>query len=117
MQGKFEFCQKKTLISYNFIRISNIVANLPTDCGAINKTLTKRGKKQLPSTTSRSVSRQSSVISAPTSPTEPKELPNSQSVPPLEASNYKPVTTAEPGTYKASLMEVPHIDKLTESKL
>ena len=91
------------------------MANLPTDCGAINKTLTRRGKKTAKSTTtSRAVSRQSSVASSPQSPTDSQELPNSQGNAPMEASSAKPATMAEPGTYKASLMEVPHIDKLTE---
>ena len=121
---QYQFDGNSNLV-YTIIRkrqVFHALANLPTDCGAINKTLTKRGKKQLPSTTTtRPISRQSSMASGPLSPvsaaatTEPKELPNTQSSTPLEAaSNYKPASTAEPGTYKASLMEVPHIDKLTE---
>ena len=78
--------------------------------------MTKRGKKQLPNIPVPTVSRQSSVVSAgPFSPTEhTKELPNTQSTAPLEAANYKATTTAEPGSLKLSLMEVPHIDKITE---
>lgn len=119
---QYQFDGNANLV-YTVIRkrqVFHALANLPTDCGAINKTLTRRGKKQpqqQPQTaaSSRSVSRQSSTASSvPQSPTEIKELPNSQSSAPLEATNTKPATTAEPGTYKASLMEVPTIDKLTE---
>ena len=120
---QYQFDGNSNLV-YTIIRkrqVFHALANLPTDCGAINKTLTKRGKKQLPTPRS-DISRQSSVAStlapSPLSPSattvETKELPNTQSSTPLEAANYKPGLTAEPGTYKASLMEVPHIDKLTE---
>ena len=96
-------------------QVFHSLANLPTDCGAINKTLTRRGKKSVKSTTtSRSVSRQSSVVSTPQSPLETKELPNIQGNATMEVNSAKPAVMAEPGTYKASLMEVPHIDKLTE---
>ena len=121
---QYQFDGNSNLV-YTIIRkrqVFHALANLPTDCGAINKTLTKRGKKQLPTATRSDVSRQSSVTSTSTasqlspssSVVETKELPNTQSSTPLEAANYKPGLTAEPGTYKASLMEVPHIDKLTE---
>lgn len=97
----------KRLIFYDCFQVFHALANLPTDCGAINKTLTRRGKKS-----PIQASRQSSVAS--TEATENQKLPNSQANAPLEATNAKPAAMAEPGTYKASLMEMPHIDKLTE---
>ena len=119
---QYQFDGNANLV-YTVIRkrqIFHALANLPTDCGAINKTLTRRGKKLAAASGSRAVSRQSSVastaLSSPQSPSleTAKELPNSQSVEPLEGVTAKPATIAEPGMYKASLMEVPHIDKLTE---
>ena len=106
---QYQFDGNSNLV-YTIIRkrqVFHALANLPTDCGAINKTLTKRGKKQLPTPRSE-ISRQSSVTStASASPLSPssvesttKELPNTQSSTPLEAANYKPGLTAEPGTYK-----------------
>ena len=110
---QYQFDGNSNLV-YTIIRkrqVFHALANLPTDCGAINKTLTRRGKKTVSRTTS------DAAQSPPQSPTDIKELPNSQvnaATTPLEATNAKPAATAEPGTYKASLMEVPHIDKLTE---
>ena len=113
---QYQFDGNSNLV-YTVIRkrqVFHALANLPTDCGAINKTLTRRGKK---TPVSRTVSG-SGAQSPPQSPIEIKELPNTQgnvaTATPLEATNAKPATMAEPGTYKASLMEVPHIDKLTE---
>ena len=119
---QYQFDGNANLV-YTVIRkrqVFHALANLPTDCGAINKTLTRRGKKAAPTSTSssRALSRQSSSsASAGAEQPQTSELPNSQSIEPLEGltgtatSSGKP---AEPGTYKASLMEVPHIDKLTE---
>ena len=98
---QYQFDGNSNLV-YTIIRkrqVFHALANLPTDCGAINKTLTRRGKKT-------SLSRSSSVASSPIG-TE-QTLPNVQGDGPLEAGN-RPATMAEPGTYKASLMEMPHI--------
>ena len=127
--SQYQFDGHANLV-YTVIRkrqVFHALANLPTDCGAINKTLTRRGKKTNLATpsSSRTLSRQSSSasgsgsasITLPQSPTSAanQELPNSQSIEPLEElASAKPAPFAEPGTYKASLMEVPHIDKLTE---
>ena len=130
---QYQFDGNANLV-YTVIRkrqVFHALANLPTDCGAINKTLTRRGKKltsnlqgTAPSSSSRALSRQSSSASGSASTTLPQsptseaanhDLPNSQSIEPLEGlASAKPAPFAEPGTYKASLMEVPHIDKLTE---
>merc|ERR1712004_451085 len=63
---QYQFDGNANLV-YTVIRkrqVFHALANLPTDCGAINKTLTRRGKKltTIPSS-SRTLSRQSSSAS------------------------------------------------------
>ncbi|XP_065199506.1 protein HID1 [Planococcus citri] len=92
------------LIQYQFDGNSNLVytiirkrqvfhslANLPIDCGTINKCLSRRMKKN--------------VVEAP-----PEE--NIPETPSMEGS--KPALPAEPGTLKATLMETPGVMKMTE---
>ena len=79
---QYQFDGNSNLV-YTVIRkrqVFHALANLPTDCGAINKTLTRRGKKT-------AASRTSSVQSPPQSPMESKELPNSQ-VEPIQDLNF-----------------------------
>ncbi|CAB4057946.1 Protein HID1 [Lepeophtheirus salmonis] len=63
--------------------------NLPTDCGSINKTLTRRTSTDLSKKTTFS---------------------------PSSEEGKEPLATAEPGTLKASLIELPAIDKFTEKE-
>jgi len=89
------------LIQYQFDGNSNLVytlirkrtvfhqlANLPTDCSSIHKTVNKKSKKPL--------TRKSSNI-------DDESMEGSQ-----------PARPAEPGTLKASLMKLPRIESLTE---
>ena len=79
---QYQFDGNSNLV-YTVIRkrqVFHALANLPTDCGAINKTLTRRGKKT-------AASRTTSVQSPPQSPMESKELPNSQ-VEPIRDLNF-----------------------------
>ena len=84
------------------------LANLPIDCGSINKTLNRRGKK---------IQSQTSVQSNVAKPlaTGP-EFPMSPTSPTSPMEGSRPAMPAEPGTLKATLMDVPGIDKMTEKE-
>lgn len=82
---------------YTIIRkrqVFHSLANLPTDYGTITKSLSKKTRRHLQSTSSNGKS--------------PSEGPS------MEGS--KPALPAEPGTLKASLLETPGIDKITEQE-
>lgn len=88
---------------YTIIRkrqVFHSLANLPTDCGTINKCLSRRIKKNANETTAEEIS---------------PETPS------MEGS--KPAQPAEPGTLKATLMETPgnssflHKNKILFSEL
>eukprot|EP00095_Tigriopus_kingsejongensis_P004328 maker-scaffold551_size138509-snap-gene-0.20 protein:Tk04328 transcript:maker-scaffold551_size138509-snap-gene-0.20-mRNA-1 annotation:"hypothetical protein L798_12013" len=91
---QYQFDGNSNLV-YSIIRKRQVfhhLANMPIDCGSINKTLTRRGKRQ--------------VTAAPlgVNPVAPIERP-------------KPITlSTEPGTLKASLMDMPGIENMTEKE-
>ncbi|TRY70371.1 hypothetical protein TCAL_04485 [Tigriopus californicus] len=94
---QYQFDGNSNLV-YSIIRKRQVfhhLANLPTDCGSINKTLTRRGKKQLTTTPSTT----SSVANAN-----------------IVMEGAKPALPAEPGTLKASLMDMPGIENMTEKE-
>uniref|UniRef100_A0A0K2UGV2 UPF0663 transmembrane protein C17orf28like [Bombus impatiens] n=1 Tax=Lepeophtheirus salmonis TaxID=72036 RepID=A0A0K2UGV2_LEPSM len=88
---QYQFDGNSNLV-YSIIRkrqVFNALANLPTDCGSINKTLTRRTSTDLSKKTTFS---------------------------PSSEEGKEPLATAEPGTLKASLIELPAIDKFTEKE-
>ncbi|KAL1132342.1 hypothetical protein AAG570_010298 [Ranatra chinensis] len=87
---QYQFDGNSNLV-YTIIRkrqVFHSLASLPSDYGAIAKSLTKRGHKHLP-----------------TGQTEHVETPS------MEGS--KPALPAEPGTLKATLPDTPGIEKMT----
>ncbi|PSN52202.1 Protein HID1 [Blattella germanica] len=81
---------------YTIIRkrqVFHSLANLPCDYGTIAKSLTKRTRRHLPSTTSSE---------------------NIGELPSMEGSH--PALPAEPGTLKATLPDTPGIEKMTEKE-
>lgn len=91
---QYQFDGNANLV-YTVIRKRNVfhqLANLPTDYGTIQKSLSKRGKKQLTHSSSM----------------ESHELPS------MEGS--RPALPAEPGTLNATLAATPGIDKMTEQE-
>jgi len=73
--------------------VFHALASLPTDCGTINRSLSRRGRKQL--------GRQPSIEST-------KEAPS------MEGSH--PAQPAQPGTHTCSLAIMPAIEKITEQE-
>jgi hypothetical protein len=116
---QYQFDGNSNLV-YSIIRKRQIfhhLANLPTDCGSINKTLTRRGKKQLPSPAA-SARLQLSVSSAPSvASVGMPELPAPSTGPLTPMEGSRPPQTAEPGTLKASLVDLPALDKMTEKEM
>jgi High-temperature-induced dauer-formation protein len=81
---------------YTIIRkrhVFHALASLPTDCGTINRSLSRRGRKQL--------GRQPSL-----------EL--TKDAPSMEGSH--PAQPAQPGTHTCSLAVMPAIEKITEQE-
>lgn len=92
---QYQFDGNSNLV-YTIIRkrqVFHSLANLPCDYGTIAKSLTKRTRRHLPSTTS----------------TE-----NIGELPSMEGSH--PALPAEPGTLKATLPDTPGIEKITEKE-
>lgn len=92
---QYQFDGNSNLV-YTIIRkrqVFHSLANLPCDYGTIAKSLTKRTRRHLPSTTS----------------TE-----NLGELPSMEGSH--PALPAEPGTLKATLPDTPGIEKMTEKE-
>ena len=119
---QYQFDGNANLV-YSIIRKRQVfhhLANLPTDCGSINRTLTKRtgggsgkaaSRLQQPSAASQAAA-VPSVAPAPLyneAPTQPIATS-----PTMEGS--RPALPAEPGTLKATLMDLPGIDKMTEKE-
>lgn len=89
---QYQFDGNSNLV-YTIIRkrqVFHSLASLPSDYGTIAKTLTKRTRKHLPSTSSND---------------------NTPETPSMEGS--RPALPAEPGTLKATLPDTPGIDKMT----
>jgi len=111
---QYQFDGNSNLV-YSIIRKRQVfhhLANLPTDCGAINRTLTRRGKKQLPSTSTTSTRRESPKTSVSSASEMPVPATDAG---PLEGS--RPAQAAEPGTLKATLIDLPALDKMTEKEM
>ncbi|XP_015110293.1 protein HID1 [Diachasma alloeum] len=92
---QYQFDGNSNLV-YTIIRkrqVFHALANLPIDCSTIAKSLSKRQRKQIPST---SVSTEN--VSEAT----------------MEGSH--PAQPAEPGTLKATLLETPGIENMTEKE-
>ncbi|XP_063220814.1 protein HID1 isoform X2 [Bacillus rossius redtenbacheri] len=92
---QYQFDGNSNLV-YTIIRkrqVFHTLANLPSDYGAITKSLTKRSRRHLPSVVSTE-----SVAETPS----------------MEGS--RPALPAEPGTLKATLPDTPGIDKMTEKE-
>lgn len=80
---------------YTIIRkrqVFHALANLPSDCNTIAKSLSKRQRKHMPSTTS------------------------TENVNETAMEGSHPAQPAEPGTLKATLLETPGIEKMTEKE-
>uniref|UniRef100_A0A0P5QYT1 Protein HID1 n=1 Tax=Daphnia magna TaxID=35525 RepID=A0A0P5QYT1_9CRUS len=92
---QYQFDGNANLV-YTIIRkrhVFHALASLPTDCGTINRSLSRRGRKQL--------GRQPSVESV-------KDAPS------MEGSH--PALPAQPGTHTCSLAIMPGIEKITEQE-
>ncbi|KAJ9578600.1 hypothetical protein L9F63_005177 [Diploptera punctata] len=92
---QYQFDGNSNLV-YTIIRkrqVFHSLANLPCDYGTIAKSLTKRTRRHLPSTTSSE---------------------NIGDLPSMEGSH--PALPAEPGTLKATLPDTPGIEKMTEKE-
>ncbi|XP_063972087.1 protein HID1 [Diachasmimorpha longicaudata] len=92
---QYQFDGNSNLV-YTIIRkrqVFHALANLPIDCSTIAKSLSKRQRKQIPST---SVSTENVSEAA------------------MEGSH--PAQPAEPGTLKATLLETPGIENMTEKE-
>ncbi|XP_069703784.1 protein HID1 isoform X1 [Periplaneta americana] len=92
---QYQFDGNSNLV-YTIIRkrqVFHSLANLPCDYGTIAKSLTKRTRRHLPSTTSSE---------------------NIRELPSMEGSH--PALPAEPGTLKATLPDTPGIEKMTEKE-
>ncbi|EEB12382.1 conserved hypothetical protein [Pediculus humanus corporis] len=93
---QYQFDGNSNLV-YTIIRkrqVFHSLANLPTDYGSITKSLNKKSRRSL----------QSTNLSDNSSPESPS----------MEGS--KPALPAEPGTLKASLLDTPGIEKMTEQE-
>lgn len=102
---QYQFDGNSNLV-YSIIRKRQVfhhLANLPTDCGSINRTLTRRGKKQL------------NVKSSSASPASTDLFPTS-TTPVSSGANATSPTSESKGTLKASLIDVPGIEKMTEKE-
>ena len=117
---QYQFDGNSNLV-YSIIRKRQVfhhLANLPTDCGSINKTLTRRGKKQ-PTLVA-------AAVATPSVPPSPSPLGQgsvngggsagggASGAAVMEGA--RPARPAEPGTLKATLMDLPGIDKMTEKE-
>lgn len=92
---QYQFDGNSNLV-YTIIRkrqVFHALANLPSDYGTISKSLSKRTRRHLPSTSS---------------------ADNVKDLPSMEGSH--PALPAEPGTLKATLPDTPGIDKMTEKE-
>jgi len=92
---QYQFDGNANLV-YTIIRkrhVFHALASLPTDCGTTNRSLSRRGRKQL--------GRQPSIEST-------KEAPS------MEGSH--PAQPAQPGTHTCSLAIMPAIEKITEQE-
>ncbi len=148
---QYQFDGNANLV-YSIIRKRQVfhhLANLPTDCGSINKTLTKRtatgaGGKRVAaarqaaaaasSVTSTSLAASNNAasgaapvhVSAAGVPSEAGAVPGPSGVGPMSPlssvpmsptmEGSRPAMPAEPGTLKATLMDLPGIDKMTEKE-
>ena len=103
---QYQFDGNANLV-YTLIRkrqVFHSLANMPTDCGSIKKMLTKKsGKKRAVSSSS-----SSNATSAPTTPKTVEKV--------KEAALFSAPSLNEVGGLKASLMEMPAIEKLTEKE-
>ncbi|KAH0561874.1 protein HID1 [Cotesia glomerata] len=92
---QYQFDGNSNLV-YTIIRkrqVFHALANLPSDCSTIAKSLSKKQRKQIPST-STSTDNVSEIV--------------------MEGSH--PAQPAEPGTLNATLLETPGIEKMTEKE-
>ncbi|XP_058791655.1 protein HID1 isoform X2 [Phymastichus coffea] len=91
---QYQFDGNSNLV-YTIIRkrqVFHALANLPSDCNTIAKSLSKRQRKHMPSTTS------------------------TENVNEAAMEGSHPAQPAEPGTLKATLLETPGIEKMTEKE-
>ncbi|XP_026285011.1 protein HID1 isoform X2 [Frankliniella occidentalis] len=95
---QYQFDGNSNLV-YTIIRkrqVFHSLASLPTDGGSINKTLSKKPRRHIPSVSPN---------------TDSSETPEPEA-PSMEGS--RPAQPAEPGTLKVSLPETPGIENMTE---
>ncbi|XP_071577781.1 protein HID1 [Temnothorax nylanderi] len=91
---QYQFDGNSNLV-YTIIRkrqVFHALANLPSDCNTIAKSLSKRQRRHMPASTS------------------------NENVSEAAMEGSHPAQPAEPGTLKASLLETPGIEKMTEKE-
>ncbi|KMQ91436.1 transmembrane protein [Lasius niger] len=91
---QYQFDGNSNLV-YTIIRkrqVFHALANLPSDCNTIAKSLSKRQRRHMPASTS------------------------NENVSETAMEGSHPAQPAEPGTLKASLLETPGIEKMTEKE-
>ncbi|XP_014473898.1 PREDICTED: protein HID1 [Dinoponera quadriceps] len=91
---QYQFDGNSNLV-YTIIRkrqVFHALANLPSDCNTIAKSLSKRQRRHVPASTS------------------------NENVSEAAMEGSHPAQPAEPGTLKASLLETPGIEKMTEKE-
>ncbi|XP_057322208.1 protein HID1 [Microplitis mediator] len=92
---QYQFDGNSNLV-YTIIRkrqVFHALANLPSDCSTIAKSLSKKQRKQIPSTST-----------------------STDNVNEAAMEGSRPAQPAEPGTLNATLLETPGIEKMTEKE-